>query len=365
MSRNVDERVVSMKFDNAQFEQETKKTMSTLDKLKSALNFKDHGKGIDTINKGFKNFDARPMSNGIETVNARLSVMQMVGMSAINNLVTGCMNLAGSFAKVVTQQEAMHDGFSEYELEMNSIQTMLANTEKYGTTLEDVKKTLAELNEYADKTVYSFSDMTNAIGKFTTAGVSLEDSTTAIKGLSNLAASVSADNATLARAEYQVSQGLATGAFKLMDWKSLENAGMAGQKVQDTMIEIAREHGIAIDQMIADEGAFRETLKSGWLTTDIFLEAMKRFANDKTMLDAATKVRTFSKMIDTLKESMGTGWADTFRTVIGDFNEATKLWTTLTNFVQQYIDLSAKSRNDMLTGWANLGGRDWALAGLW
>lgn len=370
MSREVDERVVSMKFDNDQFEKGVKQTTSTLDKLKQALNFKGAGKDINTLNGQFAKVNFNPMASGIQAVNAKLSLMQQISIAVVERMTNAIIDATGKFANMTLQIDGMRDGFQEYELQMNSIQTIMANTQKYGTTLEDVKQTLGELNEYADKTVYVFSDMTNAIGKFTTAGVSLEDSTAAIKGMSNFAATVSADNTALARAEYQVSQALASGKFNLMDWRSLENAGMGGAKMQDTLKQVARDFGINIDAMIAKAGSFRDSLSEKkadgvWLTSDVFLEAMKRFAEDPTMIDAATKVRTFSKLIDTLKESIGTGWADTWTTFIGDFEEATELFTNLKDFFNIFIEGAAKARNAVLKDWVDAGGRSYGIAALY
>lgn len=248
------------------------------------------------------------------------------------------------------------------------------------SSLEEVNAALDELNDYADKTIYNFEDMTRNIGTFTAAGVGLEDSVTAIKGIANLAA-LSGSNATQAStAMYQLSQAISTGTLRLEDWRSVENAGMGGAQFRESLKETARAHGIAVDEMIAKEGSFRNSLQHGWLTSEVLLETLSKFTGDLTdeqlksmgytedqidgiqavaqnAVDAATKVRTWSQLIDTTKEALGSGWAETFEIIFGNFDEATNLWTEVSNVISEVIDKQADARNQLLTGWKDSGGR--------
>ena len=248
------------------------------------------------------------------------------------------------------------------------------------TTLEDVNSALDELNEYADKTIYNFTEMTRNIGTFTAAGIDLDTSVAAIKGIANLAAVSGSSSQQASTAMYQLSQAMASGTVKLMDWNSVVNAGMGGKVFQNALTETARVHGIAIDEIIAEQGSFRESLSTGWLTNDILLETLKKFTGDlteaeleaigyneeqikgimelgKTANDAATKVKTFTQLMDTLKESAQSGWSQTWEILIGDFEEAKELWTEASEVFGGFIEESARLRNEMLQGWKDLGGR--------
>lgn len=386
MSKQVDERVVEMRFDNKQFESATKESMSTLDKFKQKLQFKDATKGFDDIEKAAKKVNLNPLSKAAETVSMKFSAMQVSGVTAIANLTNSAVNAAKNIAKAFTIDPIL-TGFQEYETQINSVQTILANTESKGSTLQDVNAALNELNKYADLTIYNFTEMTRNIGTFTAAGVDLKTSVSAIKGIANLAA-VSGSNAQQAStAMYQLSQALASGTVKLMDWNSVVNAGMGGQVFQDALKETARVHNIAIDDMIKKEGSFRETLQNGWLTSEILTETLSKFTGDlsaeqlkqmgyteeqiagiikmgKTANDAATKVKTFTQLFDTLKEAAQSGWTKTWEILIGDFGEAKEFLTSISDSLSNIISKSADARNTMLAGGLSSGWKQLLNAGI-
>ena len=379
MSTDIDNRIVSMKFDNKQFEAGVGTSLSTLDKLKKGLNLKGAAKGLEDVGRAASNVSFNGMTTGIETVRVKFSALQVMAVTALSNITTSALNAGKNLVKSFTI-DPIKDGLKEYETQMNAIQTILANTSTKGTTLKEVKGALAELNEYSDKTIYNFTEMTKNIGTFTAAGIALKPATAAIKGIANLAAvsGSSADQASTAM--YQLSQAMASGSVKLMDWNSVVNAGMGGEVFQNSLKETARSHGINIDKMIKNEGSFRETLKDGWLSTNILTETLSKFTGDlsasqlkqmgytdkqiegiikmgKMANDAATKVKTFTQLMGTLKEAAGSGWAQTWEVVLGDFEEAKKMFTSVSNVLGGMIGASAKARNSMLKGWKDLGGR--------
>ena len=187
MSETIDKRIVQMRFDNAQFESGVSKTMGTLDKLKKALHLENAVDGISKVQSAFSKFDATGITGGIDTINAKFNTMQMVAFSVMQNIVNDAYAKGKQLAKAFTI-EPVFSGFSEYETQINAVQTILANTQDKGTTIEDVNKALDELNHYADLTIYNFTEMTRNIGTFTAAGIDLESSVGAIKGIANLAA---------------------------------------------------------------------------------------------------------------------------------------------------------------------------------
>ena len=372
MSREVDQRVVEMQFNNAQFERNTKQSLSTIEKLKAALKFDDVGDSFSGITKAAKNVNLEPVSDGANEVYYRFKALDVVAGTVLSNIVTKAFAAGTALAKALTI-DPMKSGLAEYETQINSVQTILANTQKEGTNLAQVNAALDELNRYADMTIYNFTEMTRNIGTFTAAGVKLDTSVQAIKGIANLAAISGSTSQQASTAMYQLSQALAAGTVKLMDWNSVVNAGMGGQVFQDALKETARVHGVAIDEMIAKEGSFRETLQHGWLTASILTETLAKFTGDlseeelraigyteeqidaiikmgETANDAATKVKTFAQLIDTLKEAVQSGWTQSWEYIIGDFEEAKELWTEISDRLQTVISQSAEARNALLQG---------------
>ena len=361
MSKEIDEKVVQMRFDNSNFESNVQTSLGTIGRLKQSLNFSNSSKSLENIGDAAKSVNMSPLSNAVETVKNKFSGLEVIAVTALANITNSAVNTGKRIISALTI-DPIKDGLSEYELQIKSVQTIMANT---GKDVKTVNKALDELNDYADLTIYNFSDMTQNAGMFTAAGLGLEDTMTAIKGIGNWAAYAGAGASDMSRATFQLGQALSSGVIRLQDWMSVEHtAGMAGEKYKEAFMETARQHGIAVDDIVAANGSFRESLKDNWLTTDIFLETMQRFANDQSMTDAATKVKTFTDLMGTLKEALGTGWASSWRIIIGDFEEARDLWTSVSDTLTGFINKSADARNKVLNDWKDLGGRTNLIEGI-
>lgn len=349
MTRPIDEKIVAMKMDNSDFKRKAVETTGLFGKLRDSLNKipgVNLGKvtnDLSGIQKAANRTDMGNLASSVDSIANRFSALNVMATTALVNITNKAVNAGTALARSFGMDQ-VRAGFSEYELKMGSIGTVLSNTEWNGTGLSDVNKTLAELNEYADQTIYNFAQMTQNIGRFTAAGVTLEDSATAIKGLGNLAAISGSNTDQLNTAMYQMSQALSSGKLNLMDWNSLINAGMGGKKTQDALLATAKAMGVNVDM---SEG-FRNSIGKGWLSSEIFLETLKQFGKDESMTEAATKVKTFTQMIDTLKEGIGSGWATTWELIFGDFEEATRLWTGLSDFFGGFFEKQADARNNML-----------------
>lgn len=371
MSKTVDSRVVEMRFDNQNFESNVKTSMSTIDKLKQALKFDGVGKGFDNISSAAKNCNLNPLSSAVQTVGMKFSALQVMATTALANITNSAVNAGKQIVSALTI-DPIKSGFQEYETQINAIQTVLANTESKGTTLGDVNAALDELNKYADKTIYNFTQMTKNIGTFTAAGVDLETSVSSIKGIANLAAISGSTSQQASTAMYQLSQALAAGRVSLMDWNSVVNAGMGGEVFQNALKRTARNMGIAVDEIIASYGSFRESLSRGeWLTTEVLTETLSQIAGAysetdllakgytkdqtaeilklaKTGEEAATKVKTFTQLIDTTKEALQSGWTQSWENIIGDFEGARTFWSGISDKLNSAIGSSADNRNNFL-----------------
>lgn len=380
MSKQVDERVVSMQFDNKNFESNVQTSLSTLDKLKRSLNLTGATKGLENVDAAAKDVSMNPLSRAVESVGMKFSAMQVMATTALVNITNSAVNAGKRIVSAFTI-DPIKTGLAEYETQINAVQTILANTSSKGTTLDQVNEALDELNRYADMTIYNFTEMTRNIGTFTAAGVDLDTSVSAIKGIANLAAVSGSTSQQASTAMYQLSQALAAGKVQLMDWNSVVNAGMGGQVFQDALKETARVNGVEIDKMIEKNGSFRETLQEGWLTSEILTKTLAKFTGDlseeqlkaqgyteeqvkeiiklgQTANDAATKVKTFTQLMDTLKEAAQSGWTQTWEILIGDFEQAKELWTSVSDYFSEVLNKSAEARNNMLEGWAAGGGRE-------
>ena len=356
--------------------------MSTLDKLKQALKFEGASKGLENISSGIKGMNFNPLTSGIEVVRDRFSALEIAGVTALVRITNAAITTGKNMMSALTI-DPIKTGFSEYETQMNAVQTILANTSSKGSTLQDVNRALGELNTYADKTIYNFTEMTRNIGTFTAAGVALDKSVTSIKGIANLAAVSGSTSQQASTAMYQLSQALAAGKVQLMDWNSVVNAGMGGEVFQNALKRTAKQMGTDVDAMIKKYGSFRESLTKGeWLTTDVLTETLTQLSGAYTEADliakgyteeqskqitqladtavnAATKVKTFTQLWDTLKEAAQSGWTQSWQIMVGDFEEAKDLLTSISDSVGAVIGKSADARNKLLseglsTGWKQI-----------
>lgn len=370
MSKQIDERVVEMRFDNAQFEKNVSTTMSTLEKLKQSLNLTGAAKGFEDINAAAKKIDMNGLANSVDTVGLRFNALYTIADQTLRNITNRVEQTIERTLRMFTT-EPITTGFNEYELKMGSVQTIMAST---GESLDTVNKYLNELNEYSDRTIYSFSDMTQNIGKFTNAGVKLEDAVLAIKGISNEAAVSGANANEASRAMYNFAQALSAGYVKLIDWKSIENANMATVEFKKYLLEAAEAagtvkkqangmykvlstnaQGSTFDQLIDATHYFNDSLNYQWMTTDALVSTLKAYADETTDIGkkayaSAQDIKTFSQMMDTLKESAQSGWAMTWELIVGDFETAKKTWTTVGKVVGEMIDSMSDSRNNLLQG---------------
>lgn len=383
---SVDTRVVEMEFDNKQFQKNVQGTLDSLDKLNKGLKLEGATKGLNDVAAASSRFSLAGIASGVESIAGRFQTMGVIAISTLANIATRAVTAGIQLAKSFSVDPILQ-GLSVYETKLNSIQTILANTSGSKTTLKNVTDALQQLNTYSNQTIYNFGEMARNIGTFTAAGVDLNTSVQAIKGIANLAAISGSSSEQASTAMYQLSQALAAGTVKLMDWNSVVNAGLGGKVFQDALIQTARVHGVAIDQMIKDEGSFRNTLQKGWLTSQVLTETLNKFTGDlnakqlkaqgytdaqikqilllgKTATEAATKVKTLPQLLDVLKESVATGWAQTFEIVLGNIDEAKELFTNINNVIGGFITASSNARNKVLGDWKALGGRTALIQGI-
>lgn len=383
MSREIEQRVVQMRFDNAQFEAGTKVTLSTLDKLKQKLKFDDVSDTFSKISTSAAKVDMKSLSDSVETTRLKFSALETIAVGALMKIGSTLTDVATNALRTFTL-DPITDGFSEYELKMGSVQTIMAGT---GASIEEVNGYLNELNEYSDKTIYSFADMTNNIGKFTNAGVKLDIAVEAMKGIANLAALSGANSQQASSAMYNFSQALSSGYMGLVDWNSIsDTAGMGTESFKQALIDTAVEMGTLnkveggyvstttnlqgkTSDLLTTSQGFTASLQHQWMTTDVLIATLSKYSDETTELGksayaAAQDVKTFSGMMDSLKEAAASGWATTWEILIGDLEQAKAFWTPINNTLSEIITNVNKSRNELLQGWVDAGGRSALIEGL-
>lgn len=398
---SIDERVVRLSFDNGQFQQGVASTLASLDKLNKGLKLEGATKGFSDVTAASQKVSFKNIEDGVSTIADKFSVLSRIATGALEEIGRKAFTIGSQMVKDMTFAPVM-DGFHEYETKLNSIQTILANTQAAGTTLKDVTATLNELNHYSDQTIYNFGEMAKNIGTFTAAGVDLKTSAAAIKGIANLAALSGSNSQQASTAMYQLSQAISSGKVSLEDWNSVVNAGMGGTVFQRALAMNAEKMGTLAKGAVKLKGemqnvtiageSFRNSImaepgKESWLTSEVLTRTLSQFTGDLTDAElaaqgfnaeqikaiqsqaamaksAATEVKTLSQLMGTLKESLGSGWAQTWELIFGDFTEAKGLFTGISNTLGAIVQNSADSRNKMIQDWKDLGGRTALIDGI-
>lgn len=361
MSKQIDERVVSMQFDNKNFEQNVQTSMSTLDKLKQKLNLSGASKGLENVNAAAKNVNMSGLGNAVETVRARFSALEVMGVTALANITNSAVNAGKRMVSALTIAP-ISDGFSEYEMTLNAVQTTMAGT---GKTAEEVEAQLKRLDDYADKTVYSTADMLNNLPKFTNAGVELEKATTAMIGIANATALAGGDAGKASIAFYNLGQAIGTGYLTRMDYNSINNAGIATMEWKNQMVEAAIAQGTltkvgedayqAGSKTLTLQQLFIDGLQEQWATTDVMMKVFGDYGDETTEIGkkaqaSAQDIKTFTQMMESLKATAGTGWKDTWQIIFGGLDEAKEFWTSINNFISGILTGMSDFRNRILEG---------------
>lgn len=388
MSKTIDERIVEMKFDNKQFESGVHQSMSTLDKLKAALKLDGATKGLENIDKTANNIKFDGIQSSIETVKVSFSALEVVAITTLANITNKAVDAGLSLAKSLSVDN-ISAGWKKYEDKTTSEATLVAQ----GFDQNEVTEQLKRLNWYTDETSYNFVDMVSEIGKFTAAGHDLETSLTAMEGIANWAAMSGQNASTASRAMGQLSQAMSSGVMQIKDWSSIETANMATAEFKQKVIDA----GVALgtlkknaddtystlvgkaDPFTATSG-FRDSLTKGaWMTSEVM---MKVFNDYSTAVDdiyeyseekgitaseaiielgdkvdefslrafkAAQQAKTWTDVVDSVKDAVSTGWMNTFEIVFGDSSEAAIFFTDMANTLWDVFASGGESRNEYLS----------------
>lgn len=382
MSRTIEERVVTLQFDNAEFEKNIKHSMSSLDKLEKSLKFKDADEGFKKVNDAAAKTDFNPLIKAQVTVTEGFSAMERVAINVLSSIAIRAEQAGERLVRSLTVDQ-VSTGWNKYNEKIASVQTLANST---GKSLDEINDALDKLMWFSDETSYGFNDMTKSLAQLTSSGGKVENLMPMIMGIANATAFAGKSTQEFSRAIYNLNQSYGAGALKYMDWKSLELAGVATKDLKqafiDTAIELGRlnEFGETSKGTLVELGTFGETLKEGWADTSVMEATFGKFyqytemayqmiqegqadsaadayAKLSKMYDdiyikaarSAQEAKTFGEAIEATKDAVSTKWMKTFDTVFGNYDQAKETWTNMANDFWEIFASGGDIRNDILS----------------
>lgn len=403
MSSSIDQRIVEMQFDNAQFEKGISTSLKSIDNLEKGLKLDGASKGLESVSKAANSMDFSGLQGGIYAVQQKFSALEVIGITALQRITNAAISTGESLIKSLSIDQ-ISAGFAKFGSKTSSVATLVAQ----GNELERVNEQLDRLNWFTDETSYSFTDMVANIAKFTASGKGLEESVTAMEGIANWAALSGQNASTASRAMYQLSQAMGAGIMRKEDYKSIQNASMDTdefrQKCLDAGVALGKLKKNADDtytSLVNNKGSFTKSqfaehlTDDAWFTSDVMMSVFQTYssavdqiydyADEKGItasqaiselgdtvdsfglkaFKAAQEARTWGDAVDSVKDAVSTGWMNTFELIFGNQEEATQLWTDLANAMYEVFAGGAEARNEMLKEWKESGGRDDLIQSFW
>lgn len=403
MSSSIDQRIVEMQFDNAQFEKGISTSLKSIDNLEKGLKLDGASKGLESVSKAANSMDFSGLQGGIYAVQQKFSALEVIGITALQRITNAAISTGESLVKSLSIDQ-ISAGFAKFGSKTSSVATLVAQ----GNDLEVVNEQLDRLNWFTDETSYNFTDMVANIAKFTASGKGLKESVTAMEGIANWAALSGQNASTASRAMYQLSQAMGAGIMRKEDYKSIQNASMDTdefrQKCLDAGVALGKLKKNADDtytSLVNNKGSFTKSqfaehlTEDAWFTSDVMMSVFQNYSSavdqiydyadekgitasqaiselgDKVdsfglkAFKAAQEARTWGDAVDSVKDAVSTGWMNTFELIFGDQEEATQLWTDLANAMYDVFAGGAEARNEMLKEWKESGGRDDLIQSFW
>lgn len=376
MSQEIDERVVEMRFDNAQFERNTRQSIKTLNALNESLKLEGAEKSFEKIEDASAKVDFDKMQSALESLNSKFSAVEVIGVTALMRITNQAMDTGEKLVKSLSIDQVT-SGWNKYAQKTASVQTIMNAT---GKSITKVNSYLDKLMWYSDETSYGFTDMTQSLGQLTAAGGDIDKMIPMIMGIANATAYAGKGASEFQRVIYNLNQSYSQGYLNLMDWKSVELAGVATAELKQQIIDTGVELG-KIKKGAVTVGTFGSTLSKKWADKEVMETAFGKLA-DFTMaikegvdngtyknasegiaaladqydeatvkaFKAAQEAKSFSEAIDATKDAVSSGWLETFEIIFGNYDIAKGFWTDLTDSLWDLFAAGKDSRNDLLSG---------------
>lgn len=385
MSQEIDQRVVEMRFDNAQFEKNSRDTMRTLDKLKEKLSFKGAAKGLEQVQAASENVDFSGMEKGLDTVQAKFSALDVIAFTALQRITDKVISTGEQMVKSLSVDQ-ITSGWDKYNEKTSNVQTIMNAT---GKSIDQVNGYLNKLMWYSDETSYSFNEMTSALSQMTAAGGKIDKMIPMIMGIANATADAGKMGFAFQSTIRNLTQSYSAGHLQLQDWKSLNLMGTATKALKQELIDTAVELGV-IKEGEVTIASFESSLQKKWANTKVM---EKTFAKYASMMEAAYELTqknpgmtssealeqlkgqygelaeraalaaqqatSFGQAIDSTKDAVSSKWMSVFETIFGNKEEATDTWTELANrlydiFVPPIEALNDRMKEGLDSGWQQM-----------
>lgn len=385
MSREVDQRVVEMRFDNAQFEKNTRESMKTLDRLQEKLQFKDVDKGFENIEKAQRNVNFDEMEGALDTLKVKFNALDVMAVAALTNITNKIVDTGERLVKSLSVDQVA-SGWNKYTEKTSNVQTIMNAT---GESIDNVNGYLNKLMWYSDETSYSFSEMTSALSQMTAAGGDIKKMIPMIMGIANATADAGKTGFAFQSTIRNLTQSYSAGHLQLQDWKSLNLMGTATKALKQELIDTAVEMG-KLKEGEVTIATFESTLSNKWADTKVMEKTFEKYASmmeaaydmvqqnpgmtssealeklsgqygelaERAAL-AAQQATSFEQAIDSTKDAVSSSWMKVFETFFGNKEEATETWTELANrlydiFVPSIDALNERLKEGLDTGWKQL-----------
>lgn len=374
MSQEVDERVVEMRFDNAQFEKNVHQTMQSLEQLNDSLRLDGAEKGFEKISDASAKVDFDEMQGALDNLSGKFSAVEVMGAAALSHITRQAVDTGERLVKSLSLDQVT-SGWNKYAQKTASVQTIMNAT---GKSIAKVNGYLSKLMWFSDETSYSFTDMTQSLGQLTASGGDIEKVIPMIMGMANATAYAGKGASEFSRVIYNLNQSYSQGYLSLMDWKSVELAGVATAELKKQIIDTGVELG-KIKKGDVTVGTFSSTLSTKWADKEVMETAFGKFAEFseavKKMVDAhpgmlasqaidaladqydevtvkafkaAQEAKSFSEAVDATKDAVSSGWMETFDILFGNYEEAKGFWSDLAEEFWNMFAGGAAGRNNWL-----------------
>lgn len=324
MSKLVDERVVELTFDNKKFESNMKESMSTLDRLKSALNFS----GVaNSINKSMQAITLSPLEEAMESAKESFgSFADYVELTVVQRMTNKVLDAAERMVKALSIDQ-ISSGWEKFNnITKNTGTLVTAYTDMYGdqeSAQEKVEQNLDRLRWYADSTSYSMESMTQAMSSFANNGVDMDTATEAVMGIAQWAAQAGVDVNKASGAMEILSKAINQTFVDRRKWDSLSLYGMTTDKFKAEVVQSAIEIGELTKDALGDVyvkgtkdlvakynqetgkleySGIADTLSKGWLSNKVLLDTLDKYSS--ALGDIYELQMTEGNGIDTVNEAI-------------------------------------------------------------
>ena len=375
MSTTIDEKVVSLEFDNRRFERNVKTSIGTINKLKKSLDFEENSKSLEHVGKAANNVNMSTLSKNIDTVKTKFSSLQVIAITALANITNSAVN-AGKRLIASLSTDQLIAGWTKYEEKTSSVQTIMNST---GKSIDEVSGYLDKLMWFSDETSYSFTDMTKSLAQLTSAGGDVDKLIPMIEGIANATAFAGKGVNEFNRAIYNLNQSYSAGYLQYMDWKSLDMAGVSSKQLKQALIDAGVELGKIAEGEVTIEN-FAQSLSDRWADTSVMEKAFGKFAElteaayeavqageyetaaeaiealsadydelGVKAFKAAQEAKSFSEAINAVKDAVSSSWLKTYEIVFGNYEQAKEVWGGLYESLWEIFASGAENRNKVLS----------------